>query len=210
MNSYIENLNWRYATKKFDTNKKVSHQDLELLKDVIQLSASSYGLQPYKVLLIEDKETRKKLQVAAWGQSQITESSHLFVFANNTNFNDSHIDTYIQNVSKTRNLNIEDLKGYADFMKSKISPLTSQAKENWTAKQSYIALGNLLSAAAFLKIDACPMEGFEADAINKILDLEKAGFKTTFLVTIGYRSKDDQTQHYPKVRTPKTELFTTI
>ncbi|NCT18763.1 MAG: NAD(P)H-dependent oxidoreductase [Flavobacteriaceae bacterium CG_4_8_14_3_um_filter_34_10] len=210
MNTYIENLNWRYATKKFDSTKTVSNEDLELLKDAIQLSASSYGLQPYKVLIIADKEIRERLQPAAWGQPQITEASHLIIFVNNTQFHNTHIDAYMQNVSKTRNLNIENLKGYADFMKSKITPLSSEAKENWTAKQTYIALGNLLSAAAFLKIDACPMEGFEANEINKILDLEKSGFNTTIIVPIGYRSKDDQTQHYPKVRTSKTELFITI
>jgi len=210
MNTYIENLNWRYATKKFDSTKTVSNEDVELLKDAIQLSASSYGLQPYKVLIIKDKETRERLQPAAWYQSQITEASHLIVFANNTQFDDTHIDAFMQNVSKTRNLNIEVLKGYSDFMKSKISPLSSHAKENWTAKQTYIALGNLLSAAAFLKIDACPMEGFESNEINKILDLENTGFNATIIIPIGYRSKYDQSQHYPKVRTPKTKLFTTI
>ncbi len=210
MNAYIENLNWRYATKKFDTNKKVSPEDLEILKDAIQLTASSYGLQPYKIFIIEDKEIRRKLQPAAWDQSQITESSHLIIFVNNTNFNAENIDSYIENMSETRNINPMDLEGYGTFMKSKISPLSSEDKENWTAKQTYIAVGNLLSAAAYLKIDTCPMEGFEAEKIDAILGLDKIGYTTTLIVPVGYRSNEDKTQDYKKVRTPKEELFTTI
>jgi nitroreductase len=210
MNPNIENLNWRYATKKFDATKKVSSQDLEILKDAIQLTASSYGLQPYKVLIIENKEIREQLQPAAWNQAQITESSHLIVFANNTKFSSINIDSYVDNVSITRNIKQNDLESYSNFMKSKINPLSSEAKKNWTAKQTYIAVGNLLSAAAFLKIDTCPMEGFEAEKIDTILGLDKLGYSTTVIVPIGYRSKEDRTQNYQKVRTPKEEIFITI
>jgi nitroreductase len=210
MNNYIDNLNWRYATKKFDSNKKISDSDLEKLKEAIQLSASSYGLQPYKVLIIEDLETRKKLQPASWNQSQIVEASHMIVIANATNFDDDLIDDYIDNVSATRAIDKSNLQGYSDFMKSKLLPLSNETKNNWTARQAYIALGNLLSAAADLKIDTCPMEGFEAEQYNKILDLDTKRLNAAVVITLGYRSEEDETQHYKKVRKSEKELFATI
>jgi|SRR5690606_6264739 len=115
MNSYIDNLNWRYATKKFDTSKKVSQKDLEYLLEATALSASSYGLQPYEILVVEDAALRNKLQPAAWGQSQITEASHLIVLANQSTFGEELVDDYLDNVSATRGIPSIDLQGYADF-----------------------------------------------------------------------------------------------
>ena len=152
-NQFIDNQIWRYATKKFDPSKKISNQDLETLKQAIQLSTSSYGLQPYKVFIIENPEIREQLKPFSWNQAQIIDASHLFVFANVIDMQNEHIDSYIDNVIKTRNLKIEDLKGYSDFMKSKIVDLPLETKFNWSAKQTYLALGNLLNAAAELKID---------------------------------------------------------
>tara|TARA_R110002124_G_scaffold127488_6_gene287556 strand:+ start:4038 stop:4568 length:531 start_codon:yes stop_codon:yes gene_type:complete len=173
MNSYIENLNWRYATKKFDASKKVSKKDLENLLEATALSASSYGLQPYEILVVEDAALRNKLQPAAWGQSQITEASHLIVLANQSTFGEELVDDYLNNVSETRGIPSNDLQGYSDFMKSKLMPLSESAKATWTARQTYIALGNLLSAAADLKIDTCPMEGFDSAQFNEMLGLSK-------------------------------------
>jgi nitroreductase len=207
---FIENQNWRYATKKFDTSKKVSEEDLNILKEAIKLSASSYGLQPYTIIIIEDIELRKKIQPAAWGQSQIVDASHLIVFANSVDFNDKHVDDYIENIAETRNIPIESIKGYGDFMKSKITSLPEEQKNNWTAKQTYLALGNLLNAAAELKIDATPMEGFDPVAINEILDLDSKGLNTALIATIGYRHTDDGTQFLPKVRKSNHELFITL
>ena len=110
MNTFIENQNWRYATKKFDATKKISQKDLESLKEAIRLSTSSYGLQPYKIFIIENPEIRAKLQPVSWGQAQITEASHLFVFANIVDIQENHIDDYIDNIIRTRRLKIEDLK----------------------------------------------------------------------------------------------------
>ncbi len=210
MNNYLENLNWRYATKKFDSSKKISREDLENLKEAIQLSASSYGLQPYKVLIIEDEETRKKLREASWGQSQITDASQVIIFANMTDFDESLVDDYIANVGITRNIDTINLKGYSDFMKTTLNPLPKDLKGTWTAKQTYIALGNLLSAVAELKIDACPMEGFDAERYNEILGLNSQNLNASVVATIGYRSEEDETQHYKKVRKSKNELFETI
>src|SRR5690606_32156250 len=113
MDTFIENQNWRYATKKFDSTKSISKNDLETLKEAIRLSASSYGLQPYKVLIIENKEVREQLKPFSWNQTQITDASHLFVFANYVDVQNDHIDNYIQNIATTRSLNVEDLQAFS-------------------------------------------------------------------------------------------------
>ncbi|MFD2585449.1 NAD(P)H-dependent oxidoreductase [Croceitalea marina] len=210
MNNTLENRTWRYATKKFDATKKVSSEDFETLLEATRLSASSYGLQPYQILIIENKDIREKLKPVSWGQSQITDASHLIVFASLTNFGSELVDSYVSNVSTTRNIPEESLKEYSDFMKSNLLDLPKEVKENWTAKQAYIALGNLMQAAAELKIDTCPMEGFEADKYDEILGLAEKGLTATVVLPIGYRSEEDQTQHYAKVRKSKKELFTHI
>jgi len=210
MNNFIENQNWRYATKKFDATKKVSTEDLEILKKAIQLSSSSYGLQLYKVFIIKNPAIRAQLQPVSWGQSQIVEASHLFVFANVVDVQENDIDKYVQNIANIRGLAIEDLKGYSDFMKSKIVSLPVEQKAVWTSKQTYLALGNLLNAAAELKIDVTPMEGFEPEKYNEILGLGKLGLNASLVATIGYRHEEDATQHYAKVRKPIEELFETI
>ncbi len=210
MNNTLETRTWRYATKKFDASKKVSSEDFETLLEATRLSASSYGLQPYKILIIENKDIREKLKPVSWGQSQITDASHLLVFASLTNFGSELVDSYVSNVSTTRNIPEESLKEYSDFMKSNLLDLSKEVKENWTAKQAYIALGNLMQAAAELKIDTCPTEGFEADKYDEILGLAAKGLTATVVLPIGYRSEKDQTQHYAKVRKSKEELFTHI
>lgn len=208
MDSYLANLKWRYAVKKFDNTKKVSKKDLAALIQATQLSASSFGLQPYHIFVISDLALREKLMPATWGQKQVVDASHLVVFANKTTFGAEIIDDYFVNVSKTRGLPIESLKDYSDFIKSKMSLLTETDKAIWANKQVYIALGNFLSAAASLKIDTCPMEGFEPEKYNEILGLNQEGLNAAVVATIGYRSKDDHTQNYVKVRKPKEELFT--
>jgi len=207
MSNFITNANWRYATKKFDTTKKVSKEDLETLKEAIRLSASSFGLQPYRILIIENPELRAKLQPAAWGQSQIVDASQLIVFANITNFGETEIDASIANTTKTRGLPADALKGYGDFMKSKIVVLPEDVRNTWASKQTYLALGNLMNAASELRIDVTPMEGFEPTQVNEILGLGKLGLNATLLATIGYRHEEDATQHYAKVRKSNEELF---
>ena len=206
----IETLNWRYATKQFDPSKKVSQTDLEHLKESIRLSASSYGLQLYKILIIERDEIKEKLTPASYGQNQITDSSHLFVLCNYTNVDDSHIDEYIELKAGVQGLNIEDLQGYGDFMKTSLSYKSANEKNEWTARQTYIALANLLVASAELKIDSCPMEGFESEKYNEILGLADKGLNASVIVAVGYRSAEDKTQFATKVRKVKEVLFETI
>ena len=210
MNAFLENQNWRYATKKFDATKKITAEDLDILKEAIRLSSSSYGLQPYKVILVENPDLRAKIQPSAWGQSQIVEASHLIVFANEINFGTTGIDDYIKNASETRAIPAESLQGYADFMKANITALSEDNRNNWTAKQTYLALGNLLNAAAELKIDVTPMEGFVPAEVNEILELEALGLNATLIATLGYRHEDDATQYYKKVRKSNKDLFITL
>jgi len=207
MSNFIKNANWRYATKKFDATKKVSDADLQTLKEAIRLSASSYGLQPYQVILVENPELRAQLQPAAWGQAQIIDASHVLVFANVTNIGDAEIDAYLNNMAETRGLPLDALQGYGDFMKSKISTLPVEQRNIWTSKQTYIALGNLLNAAAELNIDVTPMEGFEPEKVNEILGLNERGLHASLIAPIGYRHADDATQSYAKVRKSEQELF---
>jgi len=210
MNTTLKNRTWRYATKIFDASKKVSDADFELLLESVRLSASSYGLQPYHIFIISNKEIREKLKPFSWGQNQITDASHLVVFANQIDFDSKLIEDYLTKVSETRNIPLEGLKEYSDFMKSKLLDLPSETKNTWTAKQTYIALGNLMQAAAELKIDTCPIEGFESEKYNEILGLTEKGLTATVVLPIGYRSAEDKTQTYPKVRKSKEELFTLI
>ncbi|OXA93122.1 NAD(P)H-dependent oxidoreductase [Flavobacterium hercynium] len=210
MSTLLNNLNWRYATKQYDASKKISENDLQTLKEAIRLSASSYGLQPYKVVIVENPELREQLKAVGYGQTQITDASHLFVFAADANLGTESVDQYITNISETRGVPTDALAGFSDMMKNVVTNLTADAKNTWSAKQTYIALGNLLSAAAELKIDATPMEGFNAAAFNEILGFDKLGLSAAVIAAVGYRHDADDSQHYKKVRKSQEELFITL
>ena len=210
MSTFLENQNWRYATKKFDSTKKIATEDLNTLKEAIRLSSSSYGLQPYKIFIVENPELRAKIQLAAWNQSQVTDASHLIVFANQKTIIDTEIDTFFKKMSETREIPLEALSGYQGFMKGKINQLSDDAVNIWNSKQTYLALGNLLNAAAELKIDVTPMEGFDPAQVNEILGLNELGLNTSLMATIGYRHEEDATQHLKKVRKSNEELFITL
>ncbi|MDA0973925.1 MAG: NAD(P)H-dependent oxidoreductase [Bacteroidetes bacterium] len=206
----VEQLNWRYATKAFNTQKKVSERDIDYLKEAIRLSASSYGLQLYKVLLVEDKATREALRPLCWNQSQITDASHLFVFCHKVEALDQGVDEYLALQSELREVEVQKLKGYGDFIKSKLSEINDEQKSQWTSKQTYIAAANLMVACAELEIDSCPIEGFEVEKVNALLGLDKQGYSASMLIPVGYRSAEDKTQHLVKVRRSNTQLFETI
>jgi nitroreductase len=210
MSTFLDKQNWRYATKKFDISQKISNENLNFLKEAVRLSASSFGLQLYKVLVIEDPKVKAALLPAAFGQSQITEASHLFVFANQINVGNPEIDAYIKNISKTREVPEASLTAFGDYMKGYVNPIPEDAKNIWTAKQTYLALGNLLNAAAEMEIDAIPMEGFNAAQFNEILGLDKLNLSAAIICPVGYRHTDDDTQHYKKVRKSQEDLFITI
>ncbi len=210
MNTFIENQNWRYATKKFDNSKKVSQESINILIESIRLSASSYGLQPYKLIIVESKEIREQLKPVSWNQAQITDASHLFVLASYIEVTEKIIDEYVQLMANERNIPVDNLSPYGDFMKSKILDLPKEQQKNWSAKQAYIAMGNLLHAAAELKIDVTPMEGFESDAYDKILNLESQNLYACLVAPIGYRHDEDTHQNAKKVRISKENLIITL
>ncbi|WP_067030750.1 NAD(P)H-dependent oxidoreductase [Allomuricauda sp. CP2A] len=206
----LESLKWRYATKKFDPSQRVNEDDLKKLKEAVQLSVSSYGLQLYKVLIISKRSLKEKLKAASWDQAQITDASHLFVFCNYTERNDSHVDEYIKAISTLQGTPLEKLSVYGDFIKKSLSGMNDTDWHDWSEKQTYLAMSNLLTACAELKIDACPMEGFEPEKYNQILGLDKRGLNACIIAPVGYRSADDHTQFRKKVRKPMTELFETF
>ncbi|SNR78260.1 Nitroreductase [Maribacter sedimenticola] len=210
MKNVLDKLNWRYATKMFDASKKVSEEDLNILLDAARLTASSYGLQPYHFYVIEDKDVRSKLRKASYDQPQITDASHLLVLANKPTFDESLVDNYIDNIIKTRGVSKGDVEGYSNMMKGALMGLPDAHKNSWTSNQTYIALGNLLTIAAEMEIDTCPMEGFDKAQYNEILGLAENNLNAAVVLAVGYRSKEDKTQHYPKVRYSKEEIITHI
>lgn len=206
----IKGLEWRYATKKFDPTKKIEKEDFDKLKKAIQLSASSYGLQLYKVIIVKNNELKQKLYEVGNKQSQFLDSDAVIIFCNYTKISDTDIDKYTSLIAKTRNVSLDDVKGMGDYIKKTISNQSPEAQNKWTAKQTYIALSNLLSAAAELKIDACPMEGFSNEGFNEVLGLNEKNLNAAVVATVGYRAEDDAYANKAKVRKPEEELFEEI
>ena len=205
----IEALEWRYACKKFDTDKRISDTNLETILDSIQLTPSSYGLQPIKVLLIETKELREQIKPIAWNQAQVVDASHLLVFCHYTALSESYVDQHVSLMANTRNLPIEKLHGFGTHVKSSIATMDADHVNQWTGKQTYIALGQVLLSCALLKIDATPMEGFDRKALDELLDLSKDGLSASLLCPIGYRHAEDPYITLKKVRKTKDALFET-
>ncbi|WP_020570695.1 NAD(P)H-dependent oxidoreductase [Neolewinella persica] len=203
----IDGLKWRYATKRFDAAKKVSDADLQTLQQAVNLTATSYGLQTFRVALISDPNVKEQLQVASYNQPQLTESSHVFVFANMLDVSDEYVDGFIRLLAETRGIPVDAVQGYADYIKGSLKGKEPAFIQDWTRRQAYIALGTLLATAGELKIDTCPMEGFDAEQVNNILGLPEQGLNACVIATVGYRSEEDKTQHAAKVRLPLEELF---
>jgi nitroreductase len=205
----LEQLRWRYAVKGFDKNKKVSEEDWEVLENSLILAPSSYGLQPYKFIVVTDDELREKLRPACYGQSQITDSSHLVILAAKKDLTEQDIEEYVELIQETRGTPREMLEDYIGMMKGTQQSLTENGQATaWSQRQVYIALGFLLETAAILGIDACPMEGFEPAKVDEILDLD--GYTATVLCTVGYRAEDDWLAELDKVRFPKEKLIERI
>ena len=203
----INNLNWRYATKKYDSEKKISQDTIDLLKEALRLTPTSYGLQPIKFLFIENPDIRERLLEFSYNQRSITDASHLIVIASHKNFQTREIDSYMQNTANTRGLTLEQLSGYSDFLKRIIGTQSPEEKTIWAQKQAYITLGVLVDTCAQLRIDATPIEGFVPEGYDSILGLTQKGLTSTLVIPIGYRHPEDATQHWKKVRKSTEELF---
>ena len=203
----IGQLNWRYATKQFDPQRKISPQDWASLEEALVLTPSSYGLQPWKIIVLTDQPTREKLLVASWGQRQIADASHLVIFAIKKDLGEQDVDDYLDRIVKVRGVPRETLASYRDSIVGHIvKGMDETTRRAWASKQVYIALGNFLTSAALLGIDACPMEGIEPAKYDKILGLDKQGLSAVVVAAAGYRSATDPYAKQKKVRFPKEEV----
>jgi nitroreductase len=204
----INQLNWRYATKQFDPQRKISLENWTTLEEALVLSPSSAGLQPWKFIVVTDRATREKLLPASWGQRQIVDASHLVVFATKKNLGEADVESYINRIAEVRGVTLESLAPFRDMVVGGIiKSMDDSTRAAWAARQAYIALGNFLTSAALLGIDACPMEGFESEKYNEILGLDKRGFSAVVVATAGYRSTEDKYAALKKVRFPKEEVL---
>ncbi len=202
----LDALKWRSAIKKFDPNKKVAQADLEILLEAANLAATSGGLQPFKVVVVGDGALKSQLAQHAFGQSQIKDASQLLVFAVETDISEKTVDNYVERSAEVRGQGKESLIGFSDSMKMYISTMDAEAKINWGKNQAYIALGTVLAAAAELRIDTCPMEGFDAAQFDDILDLSAKKLKPVLVLPIGYRSEEDVHSKEAKIRKKRADL----
>ncbi len=201
-------LNWRYATKRMN-GQNIPKAKLTRILESIQLSASSIGLQPYNVLVIEDKDLREKIKAVAFNQPQIVEASHLLVFAAWDNITPARIDEFINRIADVRKVSPESLSTMRTYGENLLQKSAEQ-NFNWAAKQSYIALGTALIAAAAEEVDATPMEGFDASALDELLGLKELGLRSTTILPLGYRDTEaDWLVKLPKVRTAREKFFIT-
>jgi len=210
-NQLLEQLNWRYATKQFDPKRKISAQDWATLEEALLLTPSSGGLQPWKFIVVTDPAVRAKLTPASYGQAQINDASHLVVFASKNNFSEADVDAHLQNVARIQGVPVETLAPLRGMLVGGIVQSQDEAGRNaWARNQVFIALGNLLTSAALLGIDACPMEGFDRAQYDEILGLKAKGFAAAVIATVGYRLPTDKYAAAPKVRFPKEQTFVRI
>ncbi|MEK6915451.1 MAG: NAD(P)H-dependent oxidoreductase [Nanoarchaeota archaeon] len=207
MSDIIKALNWRYATKSFDSSKTLSENDLNELLEAVRLTPSSFGLQPWKFIIVEDKELRKKIAGSAWNQPQVTEASNLLVLCAKTDVSEDYIKEFIKDTAKIRNISIESLKGYEDMMINFRKGLSQTQTADWCKRQVYISLGILLQSASLKRIDASPMEGFDPKGVDEILNLKEQGLTSTVLCALGYRSENDKTSNYAKVRYSSSKII---
>jgi len=205
-----ESLQWRYATKKFDTNKTLPAADLDYILECGNLAATSFGLQPFGVVVVTDEAKKQALMEAAYSQEHVGTNSTLLVVCARTDVDTAFIAEYTDRIEQTRGLAAGSVDGYKDMM---VGALTSQSADQvlaWAQKQSYIVLGTMMAAAAEKMVDGCPMEGFDPAAFNEILGLADHNLHATTLLAVGYRSDADETQHYAKVRKDMADVVVRI
>ena len=204
----LAQLNWRYATKKFDPAKSIPDSDWAALEQALILTPTSYGLQPYKFLILTNPALRAQLVPASWGQTQPVDCSHYVVFAARAQNTEADVDRYIARMAEVRGAAPEALAGFKKvLMGDVVHGARGQAALEWAARQAYIALGNFMTSAALVGVDTCPMEGFEPAKYDEILGLPAQGFRAVVACAAGYRAADDKYAELPKVRFPASELI---
>ena len=203
----IDALTWRYAVRQF-ANQRLEDRQIEALLTATRLSASAYGLQPYHLLLLESADIRQQLLPHSMGQDKVVASSHLLVFAAHTHIGDQTVDRYLDKLATVRQVPLAELAPYADHMKTALAAMSAAEQQEWAHQQAYIALGTLLTSAAALGIDTCPMTGFDRAGYDAVLDLPAQGLTSTAICALGVRHPDDQTARLPKVRFDDHEMVT--
>ena len=202
MSTILDDLSWRYATKKFDNTKKLSDEQLNLLKEGFNLTASSYGLQPVSLVVIENQDLKEKLVAHSMEQEQVANASHLLVFCVQTKIDSVYINDYFKRVQEIRNTPDQVLAPFKDFLLNDFKNKDASEIKLWATKQAYLAMGNLLTICAVEKIDACPMEGFIPEEYDKMLGLKERGLQSVLIMPVGYRAQDDPFTSFKKVRKP--------
>jgi nitroreductase len=203
----LEQLNWRYATKQFDPTRKISATEWAALEQSLVLTPSSIGLQPWRFIVVDDPKVRAKLRSVSYDQSQVTDASHLVVLAAKIGLTEADVDAHIGHAAKIRGVEPAALAGLrAMALGSVVQQMNDAQRRDWAMRQTFIAAGVLLTSAAMLGIDACPMEGIEKPRYDEILGLSARGLSTAMIVTLGYRAATDKYAVAPKVRFPVSEL----
>lgn len=203
-----EQLNWRYACKRFDPTKKINDADWSILSESLRLSASSYGLQPWKFFVIQNPVIRNQLLPLSWGQSPVTEASHFVVLTYKEKMDEPHIDRFLASVAKTRGIDVSTLdKLKTLLLKDLVSGPQSETIDAWAQRQTYIAMGSFLTTAALMEIDTLPMEGLDPIGYDQVLGLEGSGYKTIAAIAAGYRASDDKYQSLKKVRFDSADVI---
>ena len=206
----LKQLNWRYATKKFDSTRSISAEDWQALEHVLVLTPSSFGLQPWKFVVVTDLGIRQQLVAHSWNQTQVVEASHLVVLAIKKDLGPPEIDRYLARMAEVRGSSLESLAGLRKMLIGSLVPPKGFEINEWATRQAYIALGNFLTAAAMLGIDTCPMEGFVPAQYDEILGLPEKGLTAAVACAAGYRAADDKYAALPKVRFPASKLIVHI
>ena len=206
----IQSLQWRYAVKKFDTEKQLSSSQINTLKEAFNLTATSYGLQPLKLVVIQNKTIQKELVTYSFNQPQVLEASHLLVICVPDNYTTEQIENYFDLVKKIRNTPEAVIAPFKEFLTSEIRSKTQEELFAWNKNQAYLALGNLLTVCALEKIDACPMEGFIPEKYDEILNLKKHNLKSVLVLPVGFRANDCYMKDLKKVRKQTEETIIEI
>jgi nitroreductase / dihydropteridine reductase len=208
MSNSIEALKWRYATKQYDVTKKLSGEQVATIKEALRLAPSSFGLQPWHFVVVENADLRTKLRAAGYNQPQITDASHLVVLASEKNVDATLVAKYMESIAKQKGIAVENLAGFSTMLNGAIAAKGEAGAREWAARQVYIALGVVVTVAALEGIDASPMEGFNNKQFDEILGLGEKGLASQAIVALGFRSADDEAAGAPKVRYAESEVIT--
>ncbi|KGK30533.1 NAD(P)H-dependent oxidoreductase [Cellulophaga sp. E6(2014)] len=207
MNSSIDSLQWRYAVKKFDSTKVLSETKIDLLKEAFNLTATSYGLQPLKLMVVHNKELQENLVAHSYYQQQVAQASHVLILCIETDISEAYIRNYFNLIKDIRNTSDEILNPFRDTLITTFSKMTAEEKKAWATKQAYLALGNLLTVCALENIDSCPMEGFVPSIYDELLGLKHTNLTSVLVLPVGYRAADDLFATLPKVRKPLKDMI---